>query len=84
MVKVRTFGTFRLDTGIKELDLEVSNVKELLDAVAARINTQSPESGVDRRSLKGCIVSVNGRQVRTSARLADGDEVWLVPAVAGG
>ena len=84
MIKVRLFGILRLDTGVKELSLEARSVKELLDAAAAELSRAKPEAGLDRKALSGCIVAVNGRQVNPSAALTDGDEVWLVPAIAGG
>ena len=52
MVTVKMFGTFRLDSGMKD--------------------------------VKGCIVCLHDKQVRPSTKLNDGDEVVLVPAVAGG
>ena len=84
MVKVKTFGTFRLDTGVRELELEAHSVKELLRAAEREFKRLSPDSAVDMRALRGCIVSVNGVQVKPSHTLCDGDIVWLMPAVAGG
>lgn len=84
MVHIKTFGVFRLDTGVKELELEADSVRALLNALPEEIKRLNPDAQWDRTALKGCIVSVNGKQVKPSAKLRDGDEVWLVPAVAGG
>ncbi len=84
MVKVKFFGTFRLDTGVHELGTDAGSVKELLEKIPAEILRISPEAQIDRKALSGCIVAVNGKQVKPGARLCSGDEVWLVPAVAGG
>lgn len=84
MVNVKTFGVFRLDTGVSELSVEASSVKELLKKLPEAIVAVKPEAKVDASALKGCIIAVNGKQVKLSAKLNDGDSVWLVPAVAGG
>lgn len=84
MVKVKMFGIFRLDTGLKELSLEADSVKAVLHMTAEEIKKSAPDCGIDIASLKGCIIAVNGKQVKPSQMLRDGDEVWLVPAVAGG
>lgn len=84
MVKVKIFGVFRLDTGIKELMVEAGSVPELLEAVAKEAQRVNPASTITEKALRGCIVSVNGSQVSLRAGLNDGDEVMLVPAVAGG
>ncbi len=83
MVKVKLFGVLRLDCGVKELELEAGSVKELLDKTAQELAARGAV-GVDRNTLKGCVTAVNGRQVKPSCKLNDGDQVWLVPAVAGG
>lgn len=84
MIKVKMFGVFRLDTGVKELETEASSVKELLTKLPDEIKRVKADAVVDTKVLKGCIIAVNGTQVKKSAGLRDGDEVWLVPAVAGG
>ena len=84
MVNVKIFGVFRLDVGVSELEMEASSVKELLSKLPGAIREINPSAVVDGKMLKGCIISVNGKQVKTSAKLQNGDSVWLVPAVAGG
>ncbi len=84
MVKVKTFGVFRLDVGVNDLEIEASSVKELIGKLPGAIKEKNPAAEVDMKALKGCIIAVNGKQVKSSSKLNDGDSVWLVPAVAGG
>ena len=84
MVTVKLFGTFRLDSGIKELSLDVSTVKQMLPLIMDEVRKRDPETELTIKDLKGCIVSLNGKQVGFNAKLNDGDTVYLVPAVAGG
>lgn len=84
MIKVRLFGVFRLDTRVKELDMEAGSVKELLKKLPDEIRRVRPGTAISEKALRGCIIAVNSRQVGKNAPLRDGDEVWLVPSVAGG
>lgn len=84
MVNVRIFGVFRLDTGLKQMSAEAKSVRELLPMVLAEAKRQNPGADADMKALRGCVVVVNGKQAPLSAELHDGDEVMLVPAVAGG
>lgn len=78
MITVKLFGLLRLDTGIRELQLEADSVKELHAALLARTDA------VSRKELEGCIVMVNGKQANKRTRLYPGDEVMLLSPVAGG
>ena len=84
MVKVRLFGILRLDNGVKELEADVQCVRDLYPLIIEKAKAIDPKTKVTAKDLRGCIVSVNGRQVRPSTKLGDWDEVILVPAVAGG
>ncbi len=84
MVSVKLFGTFRLDSGIKSLELEASSVKKLLPMIMEKVKEKDPDTELTLDDLKGCIISLNGKQVGFSAKLKDGDKLDLVPAVAGG
>lgn len=84
MVSVKLFGTFRLDSGIKELELDVSSIKKLLPLIMDEVKRRDPETELTITDLKGCIFSLNGKQVGMSAKLKGGDVLYLVPAVAGG
>jgi len=78
MITVKLFGLLRLDTGIRELQLEAGSVQDVYAAILART------TAVTRRDLEGCIVLVNGEQKNKRARLKPGDEVTLLSPVAGG
>lgn len=84
MVTVKLFGTFRLDSRVKCLYLDVKNVREIYPLIIDEVKRLNSSASLTEKDLKGCIVSVNGKQVRPSAKLKDGDEVCLMPAVAGG
>ena len=84
MVSVKLFGTFRLDSGIKELELDVSSIKKLLPLIMDEVKRRDPETELTIKDLKGCIFSLNGKQVGINTKLKDGDVLYLVPAVAGG
>ena len=84
MVTVKLFGTFRLDSGLKELQLEAGSVKDIFPLIMDEVRRLDPQTELTMKDLKSCIVSLNGRQVGMRAALNDGALVILVPAVAGG
>lgn len=84
MVTVKLFGTFRLDSGLKELQLEAGSVKDIFPLIMDEVRRLDPQTELTIKDLKSCVVSLNGRQVGMRAALNDGDLVILVPAVAGG
>jgi molybdopterin converting factor small subunit len=84
MVTVKLFGTLRLASGVKELQLEAGSVKELYPLVQRELRIAKPESAVTEKALRGCLVAVNGVRVSPRAKLRDGDTVYFFPAVAGG
>jgi len=75
MIQVKLFGLVRLETGIKELQIEAANIKELKNELIRYI----PEE-----KIKGCVLLVNGKQATRFTKLKDGDQVMLMPPVAGG
>ena len=75
MITVKLFGLVRLETGIKQLQIEAANVKQLQKALTQYI----PEEKV-----KGCVLLVNGSPANRFTKLKDGDQVMLMPPVAGG
>lgn len=84
MVKVKLFGIFRLDTGIREMEAEASSVKELLPQVLEKAKENNPKIKMTLKDLDGCIVVVNGVQKNKTVKLRDGDEVMLMSPVCGG
>ena len=75
MITVKVFGLVRLETGIKELQIEASNGKELQNALIRQI---------PKEKVKGCVLLVDGKPVTRFTKLKDGDQVMLMPPVAGG
>ena len=84
MVKVKLFGLFRLDTGLKELSADVQTVKELYPVLLEEAKKANPATKITAADVDGCIVVINGKQCKKSAKLKDGDEVWLMSPVCGG
>ena len=75
MITVKFYGLLRLETGIKQLQLEAGTVGEPKKALTGYV----PED-----KIKGCLLLVNGRQSNRFTKLQDGDQVMLMPPVAGG
>ena len=84
MVKVKLFGLFRLDTGLKELKADAGTVKELYPVLLEEAKKANPATKITAADIGGCIVVINGKQCKKSAKLRDGDEVWLMSPVCGG
>ncbi len=85
MIKVKLLGLFRLDTGIKELDVEsVKSVKELYPLLLEEAKKVNPTTTITSKDIDGCIVLVNGVQSKKTTKIKDGDEVYLMSPVCGG
>ena len=84
MVTVRLFGTLRLESGVKELQLEAGSVRELIPLVCREIRRQRPDFAVTEKDFRDCLVAVNGVRVNPRTKLRDRDVVYFFPAVAGG
>ena len=76
MITVKLYGLLRIESGIKEKQLEAATVKEVLERLTA--------CGIDRRDLNGCVILVNGNSANKRSKLTDGDTVVLMSPVAGG
>jgi len=76
MITVKLFGLLRLDSGIKEKQLEAGTVRQVLDALA--------DCGIPKKDLDGCIILINGKNGNKRSKLTDGDTVVLMSPVAGG
>ena len=76
MITVKLYGLLRIESGIKEKQLEAAAVKEVLDQLVA--------CGIDRKDLSGCVILVNGSSANKRSKLKDGDTVVLMSPVAGG
>lgn len=76
MITVKLYGLMRIESGIRELQLECSDTKELYKLLQ--------ENGLDKQTLKGCCVLVNGETASARSRFAHGDVIQILPPVAGG
>ena len=76
MITVKLYGLLRLDSGIKEKQLEAAAVREILDQLAS--------CGIDRNDLNSCVILVNGKPASKRTKLTNGDTVVLMSPVAGG
>ena len=75
MITVKFYGLLRLETGVKQLQVEAATVKELKKALTGYIPDEK---------IKGCLLLINGKQANRFTKLNDGDQVMLMPPVAGG
>ena len=78
MITVKLFGLLRLDTGLRELQVEAANIRQLKQAILAATDRITPEK------LRGCVILVNGVNKSKQTKLQDGDTVVLMSPVAGG
>ena len=76
MITVKLYGLLRIESGIKEQQLDAGTVKEVLEQLALR--------GLDRKELNSCVILVNGNSANRKHKLKDGDTVVLMSPVAGG
>lgn len=84
MVNVKLFGLLRLDTGLKELNVDVETVKDIYPLILEETKKLNPDSKINKKDLDGCIVVLNNVQVSKNAKLKDGDSVMLMSPVCGG
>jgi molybdopterin converting factor subunit 1 len=78
-VRLRLFAMYAEAFGRDELALELPDGSTAGDALAAVLSR--PEAA---RLPPSPMLAVNFRYVKAGASLADGDEVALIPPVAGG
>ena len=76
MITVKLYGLLRLDSGIKERQLEASSVREVQNKLI--------QMGLKKQDLDACIVLINGTQANRRSKLNDGDVVTFLSPVAGG
>ena len=76
MITVKLFGLLRIESGIKQMQLEAASVKEVLLALE--------NAGISRKDLNGCVILVDGQSANKRTKLYDGNTVVLMPPVAGG
>lgn len=80
MVRVVAFARVRELVGFGQREFDLSEAATV-GALRARLESSAPELGALRDSTR---VARNGTLVDDDERLADGDEVALLPPVGGG
>ena len=78
MITVKLYGLLRLDSGIRELSLDVKTVPELYSRLLEKTDR------ISKKDLEGCVLLVNGKAANRRTKLADGDVVQLMSPVSGG
>lgn len=78
MIYVKLFGLLRLESGVKELQIEASNMEQVYDAILQKSET------ITRKDLEGCLILINGNKGGKKSKLHEGDTVTLMSPVAGG
>ncbi len=90
-VKVKFFATVREVTGIRAIDLEADNIREVLDKLIAKygrkfIDTVINEENMELKRFFSCMV--NGKRIELldgyDTKLTEGDAIALFPPVGGG
>ena len=76
MITVKLYGLLRIESGIREQQLQADTMKDVLRSLADR--------GISRAELNGCVILVNGTPANKRSKLHDGDTVVLMSPVAGG
>ena len=77
MVKIKLFGTLRLKTGFKGMEADIGTVKEACSLMAQA-------TGLKEKEFRKCVVALNGRPCKMSAKVSDGDEVAFLSPSGGG
>ena len=81
-IKVKLFGVYRMDTHTAELELEAEKLRDVFTALHEKLGGERTASGLQ---YKDAVIYLNGESCRKkSARLADGDEIWLLSPASGG
>ena len=80
VVRLKFFARYAELVGIDERDLALELPASVADVVRRAREEIPGAAGIPERPL----VAVNMRHVQLDARVADGDEVALLPPLAGG
>ncbi|RLI82396.1 molybdopterin synthase sulfur carrier subunit [Archaeoglobales archaeon] len=88
MVKVKLFANFREAAGEKELDLDATTIKELLNTLVKKFQNLEPLMFKDGRLRDYVHIMVNGKHInnleRLETSLKEDDTVAIFPPVSGG
>ena len=76
MITVRLYGLLRIDSGIKERQIEAADIRDVFRDLMAQ--------GIAQKDLNGCVILINGKSASKRSVLKNGDVVQLMSPVAGG
>ena len=76
MITEKLYGLLRINSGIKERQIEASSMKDVWNDLMAQ--------GISKKDLNGCIILINQKSANKKSMLTDGDVVQLMSPVAGG
>ena len=76
MITVKLYGLLRIDSGIKERQIEAACLNDVYNDLMTQ--------GISRQTLGGCVILVNGKPASKRNKLQDGDTVVFMSPVAGG
>ena len=77
MVKIKLFGTLRLKTGFREIEADITNVRQAQEIL-------SQQTGTPAKEFKKCVIALNGTPCKASTKLQDGDELTFLSPAGGG
>lgn len=78
MITVKLYGLLRIESGIKELQLDAVNMKQVYTAL------QSHSDTLNQKELERCVILINGKKGTKNSKLQPGDIITLMSPVAGG
>lgn len=76
MITVKLYGLLRIDSGIRERQLEAATMKDVWKDLM--------QQGISKKDLNSCIILINQKPANKKRKLTDGDVVQLMSPVAGG
>ena len=76
MITVKLYGLLRINSGIRERQIEAVCIRDVLDDLMTQ--------GISRKELNGCVILINQKPANKRSTLNDGDVVQFMSPVAGG
>ena len=76
MITVKLYGLLRIDSGIRERNIEAGTIREVMEDLL--------HQGIPKKDLESCIILINGKAANKRSKLTPGDVVQMLSPVAGG